>query len=578
MCELGLTRGEDRIVRGMLARLYAKDLPRGDTGRWKSTAEAERNLPATGLDRSDLGWKSLLFARPTLELTEASPLPSVLLEAQGIGVIRRDRGRVYVAVDYGLSGGGHGHPDRLNLIVSDGGRRILDDMGTGSYVDPSLHWYRSSLAHNAPFLSGRSQPRVDGILVAYEDRGGAGWLVASAPLGDDADVTRTVVVMPDYLVDQVAIDAKVSLDLPLHADLRLREPRTPEPATLTGSPNLEDGFRFVREPELIARVDANETVGLTGPMADVWIGGAAPLEIWRAIAPGPPGKGDAPFLLVRSVGGAEIRSVWSWEKRVASATLFPTVSVETAGERHEHTRVAHGWNVAIHVSGAKSTIDLEGLRRARSQDIPDDAIRVKARRLLDPPPSYVLGRGESTQFTLGEAEYHRSEESWTEAGSPSADIEILNDDGALRIISHVRADRTFTPRGAVNRLDNEQADINGAGLQLYLQTEAHAASWVIVPVAGSTAISMRSIDGPATGIPIEGSWRETPGGYRIDLVVRPPTPEVSFSLAVNEKPEGRERRRGQLILSARPAELGQWIYLRGDRLAASMIDLILESD
>jgi hypothetical protein len=182
------------------------------------------------------------------------------------------------------------------------------------------------------------------------------------------------------------------------------------------------------------------------------------------------------------------------------------------------------------------------------------------------------------QFSLGEAEYHRSEESWAEAGSPSADIEILNDDGGLRIISHVRADRTFVPRGAVNRFDNEQADINGAGLQLYLQTDLHAASWVIVPVPGSTSVSMRPIEESGIGIPIEGSWRETPDGYRIDLVVRSPTPEVSISLAVNEKPEGRERRRGQLVLAARPAELGEWIYLRGDRLPASMIDLILESD
>jgi hypothetical protein len=578
MCELGLARGDDRMVRGMLARLYADDLPRGDTGRWKSTAEAERNLPATRLDRTDLGWKSLLFARPALELTEAQPLPSVLLEAQGIGVIRRNRGRVFVAVDYGLSGGGHGHPDRLNLMVSDGDRRILDDMGTGSYVDPSLHWYRSSLAHNAPFLGGRSQPRVDGTLAAYEDRGGAGWLVASASLGGDEVVTRTVVVMPDYLVDEVAIDASVSLDLPLHADLRLREPRAPERATLTGSPSLEDGFRFVREPELIGRTAANETVALTGPMADVWLGGSAPLEIWRAIAPGPPGKGDAPFLLVRSVTGGRIRSVWSWGKSVSSATLFPAVSVEAGAERHEHSRVAHGWNVAIHVSGAKSTIDLEGLRTVRSLDAQDEAIRVKARRLLDPPPSYVLRRGEGTQFFLGEAEYHRSEESWTEAGSPSADIEILNDGGSLRIISHVRADRTFVQRGAVNRLDNEQADINGAGLQLYLRSDVHASGWVIVPVAGSSALSMRPIDASGSDIPIEGSWRETPDGYRVDLLVRPPTPEVSLSLVINEKPEGRERRRGQLILSARPAELGEWIYLRGDRLAASMIDLILESD
>ena len=33
----------------------------------------------------------------------------------------------YVALDYGHSGGGHGHPDRLNLLLVDGATRWLDD-------------------------------------------------------------------------------------------------------------------------------------------------------------------------------------------------------------------------------------------------------------------------------------------------------------------------------------------------------------------------------------------------------------------------------------------------------------------
>ena len=63
-------------------------------------------------------------------------VPSALLEGQGIAVFRRDDGEAYVALDYGHHGGGHGHPDRLNLLLARGARRILDDMGTGSYVDP----------------------------------------------------------------------------------------------------------------------------------------------------------------------------------------------------------------------------------------------------------------------------------------------------------------------------------------------------------------------------------------------------------------------------------------------------------
>src|SRR5205085_2959362 len=111
---------------------------------------------------------------------ESRPTPSALLDAQGIAVFRRDRARVYAALDYGHSGGGHGHPDRLNLLLADGDVRWLDDPGTGSYVDPSLHWYRSTLAHTAPLIDGRSQPVVDGRLLAFEDRGEVGWISAEA--------------------------------------------------------------------------------------------------------------------------------------------------------------------------------------------------------------------------------------------------------------------------------------------------------------------------------------------------------------------------------------------------------------
>ena len=104
-CELGIAANDDERLSGILARLYDPDIPRGDTGRPRSSADVERNLPATGLTRADLSWRSLLFAREQLPQLVPSPLESYLLAAQGIGVLRRDRGKVYVALDYGHSGG-----------------------------------------------------------------------------------------------------------------------------------------------------------------------------------------------------------------------------------------------------------------------------------------------------------------------------------------------------------------------------------------------------------------------------------------------------------------------------------------
>ncbi|HEX6059430.1 MAG TPA: heparinase II/III family protein, partial [Gemmatimonadaceae bacterium] len=176
LCELGLARRRDPRLRAALATIYDPGAPPGDTGRARSTAEAERNEPPVRLSRADLGWRSLLRALPELAPPEPAAPASAILEGQGFAVLRRDRGRVYLALDYGHSGGGHGHPDRLGVLWAHGDARWLDDYGTGSYVERSLHWYRSTLAHNAPLIDGRSQARVDGRLVAFEERGGAGWV------------------------------------------------------------------------------------------------------------------------------------------------------------------------------------------------------------------------------------------------------------------------------------------------------------------------------------------------------------------------------------------------------------------
>ena len=66
---------------------------------------------------------------------------------------------------------------------------------------------------------------------------------------------------------------------------------------------------------------------------------------------------------------------------------------------------------------------------------------------------------------------------------------------------------------------------------------------------------------------VTGTWRPTEFGYDVDLRISPDGPSLSLDLIVNEKPAGRERRRGQLVLSGG----GEFIYLRGDRHDASRL-------
>ena len=163
------------------------------------------------------------------------------------------------------------------------------------------------------------------------------------------------------------------------------------------------------------------------------------------------------------------------------------------------------------------------------------------------------------------------------AGSPTAEVHVVNQGGRLHISADVHAERSFVPPNAVNRLDNEQADINGAGVQLYLRSGYQSGGYVIVPVAGSSKVAMRPIDGWGSAIPVEATWREIPDGYHVDLVVDPPNAEMSLALAINEKPIGRERRRGQFVMPS--SDSTEWIYLRGDRMPSRvMINIRLERD
>ncbi|HEX2781599.1 MAG TPA: heparinase II/III family protein, partial [Gemmatimonadaceae bacterium] len=225
LCELGLARRDDPELRAALARLYEPGIPRGDTGRARSSAEAERHSPASALGRADLGWRSLLHARPSLPPLAGAVPRSVLLETQGLAVFRRDAGRFYVALDYGESGGGHGHPDRLNLVVCDGSTRWLDDPGTGSYVDRSLHWYRSTLAHCAPLADRASQARRPGELIARDERGAAGWVAARAHVAPGVLAERRVVAMGDHVVDELLWTAEGThaVALPIHLDAEAPE-------------------------------------------------------------------------------------------------------------------------------------------------------------------------------------------------------------------------------------------------------------------------------------------------------------------------------------------------------------------
>jgi hypothetical protein len=575
LTELGFARSGDSRLAAALGRCYEDGHERRDTGRSRSTADVERNGPSSALSRADLGWRALLFATPVLpELPPLSPR-SALLEQQGIAVFRREDD-AYVALDFGQSGGGHGHPDRLNLLLSLGDKRVLDDLGTGSYVDPSLHWYRSTLAHNAPLVNGRSQPLSDGVLRAYDEREGLGWVVATFDCGD-VRLERMLIVAPDYFIDELRWQAPdgTRVDLPWHCDA----PDDAEwsPGDLPHAAGVEDGFSFVDEVRVSHR-SVPVRFETSGPMQVVGTADGD-VDLFRASGPGQPASVMRRFFLVsaRQATG-RFRTVLSWSP-LPHAVSFANDSIAvtlTTDERHVYRRDDAGLHVDLSAGGARSSVDLAGFRvpqqpRAivaatatrpapivvqRSADVP--------RWLTNDDPAF---RARTFSRVLTHAHYRRSEDSWATAGSPSADVAVAATSGSLVVYADIRAGHLrFATVNAVNPYDNEHADTLAAGIQLYARTPDGSGAWTLVPETDGDAVRVRKIVGWENIRAPQARWRRTESGYevRVDLPLPPGATEypVDLDVIINETTEGRDRRRGQLVLSGAS---GEFVYLRGDR-------------
>jgi hypothetical protein len=248
---------------------------------------------------------------------------------------------------------------------------------------------------------------------------------------------------------------------------------------------------------------------------------------------------------------------------VTNVELGDSIRVTLAdGTVHTHRRAEHGWRVDMS-GAAQRTIELGG--RVSTPALVDSPVESPGRR-----PAIALRPRAPHTIVLAEPHYRRSEPSWREAGSPTAAITLEASGGTLRLTIVVpRSDRMFSPSDAVNRYDNEPADINGDGVQLHVRSAVDLGAWILVPEAGSNGVRVRAIGAPSSIAAPRASWRTSSAGYQLDIELSP-VPQA-LDVIVNEMPTGRARRRGQLVMSG---AAGEFVYLRGDRHEATRLMLL----
>lgn len=558
-----------------LTRLYALQAPPAET--FDSWLEEAGEPAPQKRGRENLSWWMLLTMAPELPPPSELPAPAgTLLEEEGLAILRYDGN--YASLDCGAEIGGHGHPDRLHLTLYADGTHWLADPGTGSYVSRDLFWYRSTLAHNAPRLDGRSQPWGDARCEMFEAGERWGWA-----RGKFAGFIRTLVTGENLLVDvlEFSADEEHLVELPWHpaGAVEILTPGQWESAQLD-DPFAREPERFV--PEAAGPIRWRAVLGgkrLTG----IFDGGG---ELLRAKGPSRPGEGGERSFLLRRQRGRYVRFstvlAWGGVELTSAAFSAEEISFETSSGRLSHHTATDGWVVE---EGSGCT-QLKGFRRppvTLALDVPTPGMErprwtapeVEIAHLADPPPLDGTLTGFPADPTVHldhDDQYRRSEEPYEGAESFSAHAWLGWDERCVYVAVHVSKDAPIfrAPDAPPLRLDNEPDLIHTDSLQIYITPDGEPMSgWLVAPDPRSDALTVLPVSGTAARPDqLHGRWQPADDGYLVTVAIAPsawPPSHAStgprFDLIVNEARPDRQRRAGQLVWSGG----GGWVYLRGDR-------------
>jgi len=136
---------------------------------------------------------------------ELKGLTSLIFDSLGYAILRGEDGgqQTYLLMDYGPHGGGHGHPDKLNLILFADGDELAGEPQGYRYEDRRhRQWTRPSVAHWTMSVDVHQQAAHTGKLLGFCDAGDVKIMRgASNKAYTGVILDRTVVQMPGYVAD-----------------------------------------------------------------------------------------------------------------------------------------------------------------------------------------------------------------------------------------------------------------------------------------------------------------------------------------------------------------------------------------
>ena len=323
-------------------------------------ARALRRLLDLGASRANLtAWK---YGEKLPDLGPYRPPGSLNLEGMGLAVLRRGAGAraLCAMLEYGEHGGGHGHPDKLQLIVYGLGRPLCPDLGTTAYGNP-MHkgWYKTTPGHNTVVIDGRSMARKSGRLLCFQTGSDADAAVAAADaVYPGRRLTRKILLADRFLVDVFDVESETNAP-PAVIDWFLRAPGKLA-LRIGGKPA---GLRPLREKPLSRPYAYLENLR-----------GFAPKGLWEAVWTVDPAQGARLRLVV--LGAEEPTQAACADAPGPPGTRWPTLRIRRAKARS--TRFL---TVCQFLSDGEEPEEVQGPFSLPGKG---DALRVGGRRVLLP--------------------------------------------------------------------------------------------------------------------------------------------------------------------------------------------------
>lgn len=177
-------------------------------------------------DRPRDSLEALLYGPEELPTDELPSRPSAHMAPSGVAVLRHwgvERGDdPYLLLKSGPHGGGHGHPDKLAIMLALNNHRLSPDLGTPGYgIGLNDTWYRQTISHNTVLLNQTSQPPACGRIRSFQapEDGPFGvvdadvhWSDTNGPY-DGAYLRRVILVGQGYFLDLFLIRRKTIGDV-----------------------------------------------------------------------------------------------------------------------------------------------------------------------------------------------------------------------------------------------------------------------------------------------------------------------------------------------------------------------------